>query len=52
MASFPLRIPDDLKEAAARYIAARGARAVRGRSREIFSRSGIGNEPRDDDRLE
>jgi hypothetical protein len=37
---------------AKRYFAARGARAVRGRAKEILSRSGVGNPPRDDDRIE
>lgn len=37
---------------AARTFAARGARAVRGQAKEILGRSGIGNPPRDDDRLE
>ena len=36
---------------AERYFAARGARAERGRAKEILSRSGIGNQPRDDDVL-
>ena len=36
---------------AERYFAARGARAERGRAKEILSRSGIGNHPRDDDVL-
>ncbi|MBK1838859.1 toxin-antitoxin system HicB family antitoxin [Azospirillum sp. YIM B02556] len=81
MASFPLRMPDDLKDEAARlaeaagvslnqyvvaalasrvgaqaeatrYFAARAARAAPGRAREILNRSGAGNAPRDDDRLE
>ena len=57
MSSFPLRIPDDLKKEAIaqaeaeRYFAARGARAERGRAKEILSRSGMGNHPRDDDVL-
>lgn len=37
---------------AERYFAARGARAVRGRAKEILTRSGTGNPPREDDRLE
>ena len=58
MSTFPLRLPDDLKKEATaqaeaeRYFAARGARAVRGRAKDILARSGIGNPPRDDDRLE
>ncbi|PGH59063.1 hypothetical protein CRT60_03535 [Azospirillum palustre] len=64
MASFPLRMPDDLKDEAAlasrvdaqaeatRYFAARAARATPGRAKDILSRSGAGNAPRDDDRIE
>lgn len=58
MSTFPLRIPDDLKKEATaqaeaeRYFAARGARAVRGQARGILARSGVGNPPRDDDRLD
>lgn len=37
---------------AERYFAARGARAVPGRAKEILARSGQGNPPRDDDRVE
>jgi len=37
---------------AERYFAARGARAVRGRAKDILARSGTGNPPRDDDRIE
>lgn len=37
---------------AERYFAARGARAVRGQAKQILPRSGVGNPPRDDDRLE
>ena len=37
---------------AARYFAARGARAVPGRARSILARAGLGNEPRDDDRID
>ncbi|OYQ33531.1 toxin-antitoxin system HicB family antitoxin [Niveispirillum lacus] len=36
---------------AERYFAARGARAVPGRAKEILARSGVGNQPRDDDRV-
>lgn len=35
-----------------RYFAARGAPAVPGRAKEILARSGVGNAPRDDDRVE
>jgi hypothetical protein len=34
---------------AARYFAVRGARAMPGRAREILSRAGVGNRPREDD---
>ncbi|NYZ12130.1 toxin-antitoxin system HicB family antitoxin [Azospirillum sp. RWY-5-1] len=34
---------------AERYFAARGARAVRGRAKEILARSGVGIAPREDD---
>lgn len=37
---------------AARYFAARGSRAERGGAKEILARSGVGNQPRDDDRLD
>ena len=37
---------------AGRYFAARGARAVPGRAKEVLARSGAANPPRDDDRLE
>jgi hypothetical protein len=37
---------------AERYFAARGARAKRGRAKEILARTGIGVAPRDDDRLD
>ncbi|HYD67887.1 toxin-antitoxin system HicB family antitoxin [Azospirillum sp.] len=37
---------------AERYFAARGARATRGQARTILARSGVGNPPRDDDRLD
>jgi len=37
---------------AARYFAARGARAVPGRAKAILERAGVGNEPRQDDRIE
>ncbi|HEY0833638.1 MAG TPA: toxin-antitoxin system HicB family antitoxin [Azospirillum sp.] len=37
---------------AERYFAARGARAVRGQAKAILARSGRGNPPRDDDRLD
>ncbi len=81
MSTFPLRIPEDLKQVATaqaeatgvslnqfiattlaarvgaqaeanRTFAARSARAVRGRAKEILGRSGVGNPPRDDDRIE
>jgi hypothetical protein len=80
MSSFPLRLPDDLKERAAaqaeaagvslnqyiatvlasrvgaqaeaeRSFAARGARAIPGRARDILVRAGQGNPPRPDDEL-
>ncbi len=80
MSSFPLRLPDDLKERAAmqaeaagvslnqyiatalaarvgaqaeaeRYSAARAARAVPGRAREILARAGQGNPPLPGDEL-
>jgi len=35
-----------------RYFAARGARAVRGRAKESLGRSGVGNPPGQDDRIE
>lgn len=44
MSTFPLRLPDDLKEAAAaqaeaeRYFARRAARATRGKAREVLAR--------------
>jgi len=37
---------------AERAFAARGARAVRGQAKAILARSGAGNPPRDDDRLD
>jgi hypothetical protein len=37
---------------AERYFAARGSRAVRGQAKTILARSGIGNQPREDDRLD
>ncbi|MGQ9370462.1 toxin-antitoxin system HicB family antitoxin [Azospirillum sp. ST 5-10] len=37
---------------AERYFAARGARAQRGQAKDILARSGTGNPPRDDDRME
>jgi len=37
---------------AERYFWTRGARAVPGRAKAILARAGIGNKPRDDDRLE
>jgi len=40
------------KAEAERYFMARGARATRGRAKEILARSGIGNPPRDDDQIE
>jgi hypothetical protein len=81
MSTFPLRLPDELKERAAaqaeaagvslnqyiatalaarvgaqaeaeRYFRARGARATRGRAREILARAGLGNPPRPGDELE
>ncbi|ASG24953.1 toxin-antitoxin system HicB family antitoxin [Nitrospirillum viridazoti] len=81
MTTFPLRLPDDLKAAAAaqaeragvslnqfiavavagrvgaqtdaeRYFAARAARAIPGRARQILAEAGVGNPPRDDDRLD
>jgi hypothetical protein len=81
MSSFPLRLPDDLKERAAaqaeaagvslnqyiataiaarvgaqaeaeRYFAARAARAVPGRAREILARAGKGNAVRPGDDLD
>ena len=81
MGSFTLRMPDDLKDEAARladvtgvslnqyvmaalasrvgahaeaarYFAARAARATPGRAKDILGRSGVGNTPRDDDRTE
>lgn len=81
MSTFPLRVPDALKEAAAeqaeqagislnqyiavavagrvgaqaeaqRYIAARAARAVPGNARTILATAGVGNPPRDDDRID
>ncbi len=58
MSSFPLRLPSDLKEraaaqaAAARYLAARAARATHGRAREILARAGRGNPPRPGDELD
>ena len=81
MSSFPLRLPDDLKERAAAqaealgvslnqyiatvlasrvgaqaeaecFFAARAARAVPGRARDILARAGQGNQPRPGDELE
>ncbi len=61
MSTFPLRIPDDLTKAAIAQADAAGvslnqyiatALAPRGRAKEILARSGAGNPPRDDDRLE
>ncbi len=81
MSSFPLRLPDDLKERAAaqaeasgvslnqyiatvlasrvgaqaeaeRFFAARAARAVPGRARDILGRAGQDNSPRPGDELE
>ena len=81
MSTFPLRIPDDLKQVAAaqaqasgvslnqyvatvlatgigaraeaeRYFAARGARAVRGRAKDVLARAGRDNPPRADDVIE
>ncbi|MEE3624861.1 toxin-antitoxin system HicB family antitoxin [Nitrospirillum sp. BR 11752] len=37
---------------AERYFRKRGARAIPGRAKEVLERSGQGNAPRDDDRLE
>ena len=37
---------------AERYFAARGSRAVRGQAKTTLARSGIGNQPREDDRLD
>jgi hypothetical protein len=37
---------------AARYFAARGARAVPGRAKAILARAGRGNPPREDDRID
>ena len=37
---------------AERYFRARGARAAPGRAKAILARAGVGNEPRDDDRIE
>jgi hypothetical protein len=37
---------------AARYFAARGARAVPGRAKAILERAGRGNPPREDDRID
>jgi hypothetical protein len=80
MSSFPLRLPDDLKERAAaqaeatgvslnqyiaivlasrvgaqaeaeRSFAARAARVIPGRARDILARAGQGNAPRPDDEL-
>lgn len=36
---------------AERYFAARGARAIPGRAKDVLSRSGRGNAPREDDKL-
>ncbi|MBP7334354.1 YlcI/YnfO family protein [Niveispirillum sp.] len=81
MTSFPLRLPDDLKNAAMaqaektgvslnqfiatavagrvgaqaeaeRYFAARAARVQPGTAKAILARAGVGNPPREDDRLE
>jgi hypothetical protein len=81
MSSFPLRIPEELKQEAAAqaeaagislnhhittalashvraeanmepHLSARGRCTLSGRAREILARSGLGNPPRDDDRLE
>lgn len=81
MSTFPLRIPEELKQTAAaqaeasgvslnqyiatllaagigaraeaeRYFSARGARAVRGRAKDILTRSGLDNPPRTDDIFE
>ena len=35
-----------------RYFRARGARAKPGRAQAILARAGVGNEPREDDRIE
>lgn len=80
MSVFALRLPAELKEAAAaqaaaagislnqyiavalaarvgaqaeamRYLSTRGARATPGRAKEILARSGVGNEPREEDRF-
>lgn len=51
ISNFPLRVPEDLKAEAERYLAARGACAVPGNAREILGRSGHGNVPREDDRI-
>jgi hypothetical protein len=37
---------------AGRYFKARGARAKTGRAKFILARAGVGNEPREDDRIE
>jgi hypothetical protein len=37
---------------AARYFAARGARAVPGRAKAVLERAGVGNPPREDDRID
>jgi len=37
---------------AERYFAARGNRVVRGQAKSILARSGVGNQPREDDRLD
>ncbi|CAO3404537.1 toxin-antitoxin system HicB family antitoxin [Azospirillum sp. 11R-A] len=37
---------------AERYFAARGNRAARGQAKSILARSGVGNQPREDDRLD
>jgi len=36
---------------AERYFRARGVRAAAGRAKAILSRAGVGNEPRDDDKI-
>jgi hypothetical protein len=57
MSSFPLRLPDDLKERMAlqaeaeRSFAARAARATPGQARDILARAGRSNPPRSDDEL-